>query len=64
MEYTNNTYFFIYAICILQIYLAVRYAVKAVTGHVENYNILKLAMVLIIPIFGYYYATKEEVSVS
>jgi NADH:ubiquinone oxidoreductase subunit 3 (subunit A) len=65
MDYPmNNTYLFVYALCILQIYLAVRYVVKAVMRDVENYNIFKLIMVLVIPIFGYYYATKEEVPVS
>jgi hypothetical protein len=44
----------------VQFYLALRYAVKAVTGHIDNYSFLKLAMVLFIPIVGYFIATKEE----
>ncbi len=61
MDYfMNNRYLFIYALCIVQFYLAVRYVAKAVMRDVENYNIFKLIMVLLIPIAGYYYATKEE----
>jgi NADH:ubiquinone oxidoreductase subunit 3 (subunit A) len=58
----DNSYF-MYLI-IIQIYLALRYAIKAVMGNVDNYNILKLAMVLFIPIIGYYLATKKEMPVS
>lgn len=55
-----NFLHFIWILCIVQFYLALRYAVKAVTGHIDNYSFLKLAMVLFIPIVGYFIATKEE----
>ena len=60
----NNVLYLIWILCIVQIYLAVRYAVKAVTGHVDNYSFLRLVMVLFIPIVGYFIATKEETPVS
>ena len=60
----NNLLYFIWILCIVQIYLALRYALKAVTGHVDNYSFLKLTMVLFIPIVGYFIATKEETPVS
>jgi hypothetical protein len=55
-----NFLHFIWILCIVQFYLALRYAVKAVTGHVDNYSFLKLVTVLFIPIVGYFIATKEE----
>jgi hypothetical protein len=55
-----NFLHFIWILCIVQFYLALRYAVKAVTGHVDNYSFLKLVMVLFVPIAGYFIATKQE----
>ena len=60
----DNSYFNLWYLAIIQIYLALRYAVKAVMGSVDNYNILKLAMVLFVPIIGYYFATKKEIPIS
>jgi hypothetical protein len=60
----DNSYLNFSYLAIIQIYLALRYAVKAVMGSVDNYNILKLAMVLFVPIIGYYLATKKEIPIS
>lgn len=60
----DNSYFNLWYLSIIQIYLALRYAVKAVMGSIDNYNILKLAIVLFVPIIGYYLATKKEIPVS
>ena len=62
--FNNNVLYLIWIFSIVQIYLAVRYAVKAVTGHIDNYSFIKLAMVLFVPIAGYFIATKEETPVS
>ena len=59
----DNSFYIIYFLIIVQLYLGVRYAVRAVTGHIENYSFLKMAMVLFIPIVGYFIATKEETPV-
>ena len=56
----DNSFYIIYFLIIIQLYLALRYAVRAVTLHIDNYSFLKLAMVLFIPIVGYFIATKEE----
>lgn len=57
-----NQYF--YFIFIFQIYMAFRYALKAVMGHVENYSVFKLILVLLLPVIGYYFAVKKEIPVS
>lgn len=41
-----------------------RYCLKAVLGHIENYSLYKLVMVLLLPIIGYHMAVKKEVPIS
>lgn len=55
---------FIYPLIIIHLYLAVRFTIKAVQGDIENYNFLKMALVVFLPFVGYYIATKEEQEVT
>jgi len=44
----------------LQAFLTLRYALKAVFGHVHNYSFVKLLMVAFIPVFGYLIVMKNH----
>ena len=61
----DNSIYWLYSFLpIVQCYLAFRYALKSITGQIENYSFVKLAIVLFVPIIGYYLATKEKIPVS
>jgi uncharacterized protein YggT (Ycf19 family) len=65
MDYTTSkTNLFFVALCLIQAYLIIRFVIKAMQGDVENYNILKLILVMCIPFYGYYYFTKQKEEVS
>jgi hypothetical protein len=54
---------YLYYLCLLQVYLTCRYAVKAICGLAPEYSILKLLMVACIPVAGYFMAMKEPVEI-
>jgi hypothetical protein len=44
----------------IQIFLAVRYVIKSSFGHVTNYNIFKLMVVLFVPVAGYFIVMRQS----
>ncbi len=50
----------IYFLVVIQIFLALRYVVKASFGQVNHYSFLNLILVLLIPIAGYFIVMKKE----
>lgn len=44
----------------IQIFLAVRYVIKASFGHVTNYSFLNLLVVLFVPVAGYFIVMKQS----
>jgi hypothetical protein len=51
---------YLWLLFIIQTYLAVRYALKAVMKQVHYYNFFNLAIVLLVPIVGYFWVMHEE----
>jgi NADH:ubiquinone oxidoreductase subunit 3 (subunit A) len=59
-SFITTYYLFVGPILIVHAYLAIRFTVMAIQGDIDNYNFLKMAMVVFIPFIGYYFATKKE----